>query len=253
MGAEDHGGAGGGGVADEPVDEVAAVLVEAGVGLVEQPQLGAAGDEAGQRGAAPLPGREPADGRRRAGGRRGRGAPWPPRRRPGRPAPPGPRTARCRRRSARRRGRWRGPAARPGGERPAGRATRSSPSTTAVALGDRAPGRRGRAAGWSCPRRSARGAARSRRRSTSRSTPARAGKRPSSATAPRRWTTGAAPVGRSRCSGSMGWHEGTCRAVVATKRTPTPRSDAPIRGPEDRIARVPPCSRGASSARSGGS
>ena len=43
---------------DELVDDVAAALVDAGVGLVEQPQLGAAGDEAGQRHAPALAGGE---------------------------------------------------------------------------------------------------------------------------------------------------------------------------------------------------
>ena len=98
VGAEDHGGAGGGGVADQLVDEVAAVLVEPGVGLVEQPQLGAAGDQAGQRGAAALTGGEAADGDVPQATVEARGAPWRRRRRPGRPGRPGPRSARCRRR-----------------------------------------------------------------------------------------------------------------------------------------------------------
>jgi len=52
----------GGGVDHQLVDEVAALGVEAGVGLVEQPQLGVAGDEAGQGAPAPLAGAEAGDG-----------------------------------------------------------------------------------------------------------------------------------------------------------------------------------------------
>ena len=51
-----------GGVGDQAVEDVPSGLVEPGVGLVEQPQLRAAGDEAGDRRAAALPGRQPADG-----------------------------------------------------------------------------------------------------------------------------------------------------------------------------------------------
>ena len=49
------------GVAHQLVDEVAAFRVEPGVRLVEQPQLGVAGDEARQRAPAPLPGAQTAD------------------------------------------------------------------------------------------------------------------------------------------------------------------------------------------------
>ena len=49
-------------VGDELVDEVATVGVQAGVGLVEQPQLRPAGNQAGERGAAALSGRQTADG-----------------------------------------------------------------------------------------------------------------------------------------------------------------------------------------------
>ena len=55
-------GAGGGGSAHEVVDEVAAGRVEARVGLVEQPELGAAGDEDREGGAPALTGRQPGDG-----------------------------------------------------------------------------------------------------------------------------------------------------------------------------------------------
>ena len=58
VGGQEHRGPRGHRPADEAVEEVAAFLVEAGVGLVEQPQLGAAGQEAGQRRAAALPGRQ---------------------------------------------------------------------------------------------------------------------------------------------------------------------------------------------------
>ena len=62
VGREHHGGAGRHGLAHEAVEQVAAVGVEAGVGLVEQPQLGAAGDERGERGPPALAGRQPVDG-----------------------------------------------------------------------------------------------------------------------------------------------------------------------------------------------
>src|SRR5947208_1729469 len=42
VGCEHHGGAAGGGAAHDPVEEVAVLGVEAGVGFVEQPQLGPA-------------------------------------------------------------------------------------------------------------------------------------------------------------------------------------------------------------------
>ena len=58
---EQHRGPGGHGVAHERVDEVAAGLVERGVGLVEQPELGAPGDQHGQRGPPALAGRERGD------------------------------------------------------------------------------------------------------------------------------------------------------------------------------------------------
>ncbi|SUZ93547.1 uncharacterized protein METZ01_LOCUS46401, partial [marine metagenome] len=57
-----HGPPGGDGVADELVDDVASSLVEAGVGLIEQPQLRATYDECRQRGSSPLAGRQPVDG-----------------------------------------------------------------------------------------------------------------------------------------------------------------------------------------------
>ena len=58
---DDHGRARGDRLAEQGVELVAAVGVESGVRLVEQPQLGAAGDQAGQRGAPGLAGRELAD------------------------------------------------------------------------------------------------------------------------------------------------------------------------------------------------
>ena len=61
MAGDDDRGAGGGGLAQRGVELVAAGGVEAGVGLVEQPQLGPAGHQAGQGGAPLLAGREPAD------------------------------------------------------------------------------------------------------------------------------------------------------------------------------------------------
>ena len=89
-------GAGGHRLSHEAVEQVAAVLVEAGVGLVEQPQLGATGQQAGERGAPPLAGREPGDGQV------GQAAVEPAGREGGgdvggrRAAGPRPRTARCR-------------------------------------------------------------------------------------------------------------------------------------------------------------
>src|SRR5690606_36511093 len=56
VGGEEHGGTGVDGALHEVVEQLAPVVVQPGVGLVEQPQLGPAGDEAGQGGAAPLPG-----------------------------------------------------------------------------------------------------------------------------------------------------------------------------------------------------
>lgn len=58
MAGEEHRGAGRGGVGDELVDEVATGSVEAGVGLVEQPEFGTAGDEGGECGPTALSGRE---------------------------------------------------------------------------------------------------------------------------------------------------------------------------------------------------
>ena len=58
---DDDGRAGGRGLAQRGVELVAPGGVEPGVGLVEQPQLGPAGHEAGQRGAPLLAGREAAD------------------------------------------------------------------------------------------------------------------------------------------------------------------------------------------------
>ena len=58
VGGEDDGGARGDGLAEQVVDEVAPGGVEAGVGLVEQPELGAPRHQGGQGGAAPLPGRQ---------------------------------------------------------------------------------------------------------------------------------------------------------------------------------------------------
>ena len=54
------------GLAEQRVELVAAVGVEPGVGLVEQPQLGPAGDQAGERGAPLLAGREPRTGTSRS-------------------------------------------------------------------------------------------------------------------------------------------------------------------------------------------
>jgi hypothetical protein len=62
---DDDGGTGRGRSGDEPVDDVAARLIEPGVGLVEQPQLRATGDEGGERGAPALAGRQLGDGDRR--------------------------------------------------------------------------------------------------------------------------------------------------------------------------------------------
>ena len=62
VGRDDHRGARRRGLAHEAVDDVAGLGVEAGVGLVEQPQLGAAGDHRGDRRPAALAGREPGDG-----------------------------------------------------------------------------------------------------------------------------------------------------------------------------------------------
>ncbi len=47
------------GVAHQLVDQVATLGVEAGVGLVQQPQLGVAGHQPGQGAAPPLTGAEP--------------------------------------------------------------------------------------------------------------------------------------------------------------------------------------------------
>lgn len=61
MAGEHDGGPTRRGVDDQVVDEVTAVGVEAGVGFVEQPQFGPAGDERCQRGPAPLASGEAAD------------------------------------------------------------------------------------------------------------------------------------------------------------------------------------------------
>ena len=119
VGGEHDGGAGRHGLAHEVVEAVAALGVEPGVGLVEQPQLGAAGDERGDRRPAALAGREPS---RRACGRRARPGPgWRGRCRSRPPKRPrcGPRTARSPRRSGRRRGGSRARGSRPGGAPPA--------------------------------------------------------------------------------------------------------------------------------------
>ena len=122
----------GDGLAHEVVEQVAAVGVEPGVGLVEQPQLGAAGDE---RRRPPSAGAgRPRAGRRRCGpgARRGRG--WSravaiSAVRGARAC--GPRTGRSRRRSGRRRGGSACPS-RPTWRRTARRSDRRSwPSTTA--------------------------------------------------------------------------------------------------------------------------
>ena len=65
MGHEHHGGPGGHGIDHQPVDQVAGLLVQRGVRLVEQPQLGTTGHQHGQRGAAALSGRQA--GHRHAG------------------------------------------------------------------------------------------------------------------------------------------------------------------------------------------
>ena len=115
----------------EGVEQVAAGGVEAGVGLVEQPQLRAAGGHDGERRAAALAGRQPVDGHGgqppghaeavHGGGDLGVGG----------ARRCGPRSARSRRRSGRRRGRCRGRAARPWCARPGARSRRSQPRTTA--------------------------------------------------------------------------------------------------------------------------
>ncbi len=56
VGREEHRGTRRNGLAGQPVEEVAPVLVETGVWLVQQPELGAAGQQAGQRGPATLSG-----------------------------------------------------------------------------------------------------------------------------------------------------------------------------------------------------
>ncbi len=61
MAGDDHRGAGVGGVAHDGVDVGPPGRVEAGVRFVEQPEFGAAGDEAGQRGATLLSRRKLAD------------------------------------------------------------------------------------------------------------------------------------------------------------------------------------------------
>ena len=61
MAGNEHRGSGAGGVLDDGVHEVATALVEAGMGLVEEPQLGVAGHDHGDRGPAPLAGRQAAD------------------------------------------------------------------------------------------------------------------------------------------------------------------------------------------------
>src|SRR5579884_565917 len=62
VGGDQNGGAPGHRLENEGVDQAPAVLVEAGVGLVEEPQLGSAGHESGESDPAALPGRQPADG-----------------------------------------------------------------------------------------------------------------------------------------------------------------------------------------------
>ena len=78
---QEHGRAPGDGVGTSVVEKVAVGGVQPGVGLVEQPELGLAGDQHGQRGAPALPGRQPAHRRWIAAARSGRAG-------PGRPPPP---------------------------------------------------------------------------------------------------------------------------------------------------------------------
>ena len=61
MRRDERGGAGGDRFTDQGVDDVPPGGVEPGMGLVEEPELGTAGDKNGDGGPAPLPGREPAD------------------------------------------------------------------------------------------------------------------------------------------------------------------------------------------------
>ncbi len=85
MGGQQDGGPAGGGLLHDAVEEVAAGGVEAGVGLVEQPQLGAAGDDRGDGHPPALAGGQAAGGHvaqasveaqpgHGLGGRRGAGA-----------------------------------------------------------------------------------------------------------------------------------------------------------------------------------
>jgi len=61
VGGEDDGGAAGDRVPDEAVDDVASGDVEAGVGLVEEPEVRSARGQRGKRGPAPLPSGEAGD------------------------------------------------------------------------------------------------------------------------------------------------------------------------------------------------
>jgi hypothetical protein len=62
VGRQHHGGALGHRLAHQPVEQVAGVVVQARVGLVQQPQLRPAGQQAGERTAAALAGRQPGHG-----------------------------------------------------------------------------------------------------------------------------------------------------------------------------------------------
>ena len=214
--------------ADEVVDQVAAGRVEAGVGLVEQPQLRAAGDEDREGGAAALPGRQPGDGDLA--------------RRPLRPSCSIASSAICGTSA-----RGAGPEAHvvgdgqvvvercgvaeepdprrgPTGGRARGRGRARRPRPTEIGKA-----RRRDAAAWSCRHRSAPGPGRSRRGATSRSTPASAGKRPSSATAARRWTTESMRPAHRSCGGAKATMRGlgtlpswTSTAAASTS-TPQPQ------------------------------
>ena len=112
---DDDGGAGRRGLAQRGVELVAPGGVEPGVRLVEQPQLGPAGHQAGQRGAPLLAGRQPAHRQRARAARPARGGPSPRRSRRRWRRPWRPRSARSRPRSGRGTGRCGGRAARPAG------------------------------------------------------------------------------------------------------------------------------------------
>ena len=64
VGGDEHGGTPAGGAADELVEQVTVLGIEAGVGLVEEPEFRGPGHEGGKGGAAPLAGGKPPGGDR---------------------------------------------------------------------------------------------------------------------------------------------------------------------------------------------